>query len=371
MSKYLIRRLDGTTEGPYTAAELRTLAYEGQLTDADQISPLGETRWVSARKVGGIREILEMLAPPPAAPAEAQPPVNEGDNAPRADGPSRVSAFVDDSGTGSNGGSQGEAPPPPPPFESSSFATPQHPRRPLAAGATEGAGFADRVLRGAFGFARAISVLVILACSLALVGSLVLAAYSLMPVEPDATSSEVETPALAAFVEECRAVETREPSDSTTNMDDGRPRQVRARNDACAPYRADFEFVLRTLQISAESEDVLCRKALALPSDYRRQFAVGLRVLAEDYRKKQPSGARCEPADAVNWYIADFEQRVEAELAERELAELAAAAEGARRGQRVVLGLSIAGGAGILLLAFLFLPLLIQIERNTRQPLAR
>jgi|GEM_PF-5038977 len=75
MSKYLVRRANGVTDGPFSSSQLRELAYEGHLTASDEISPMGETRWVSASKVGGIKEILEMLSPPEGstAPPELAP----------------------------------------------------------------------------------------------------------------------------------------------------------------------------------------------------------------------------------------------------------------------------------------------------------
>ena len=76
MSKYMVRKANGTTDGPFTSAELKTLAYEGGLSLTDMISPVGESKWVAASRVGGIREILEMMAPPAranAADAPAQP----------------------------------------------------------------------------------------------------------------------------------------------------------------------------------------------------------------------------------------------------------------------------------------------------------
>ena len=384
MSKYLIRRPNGSTEGPYTAAELRTLAYEGQLTDADQISPLGETRWVSARKVGGIREILEALAPPPPPPGPAAGDGMRADDLGDAGanaGQSRVSAFVDDFDAPAAGPS-GAAPssvspdaPTAPPFapataSASAFGAAPQARRPAAAVAGEGTGISDRILRGAFRFARGISVLVILGCSLALLGSLALVGYNFVPSVPLGFSSGVEAPELAAFVEECRPIEIETEPQSGRNQSGEPRRQVQQRNDECAPYREDFEFAVRKLALSAEAEEILCQTVLRFSEEYREPFTTGLRVLATQYEKDKPEGNSCSPADAVNWYIREFQSRVAADRAAKAEAELAAIAESARRQQQVVLGLSIAGGAVLVLLAFLFLPLLIQIERNTRQLLA-
>jgi len=76
MSKYMVRKANGTTDGPFTSAELKTLAYEGGLSLTDMISPVGESKWVAASRVGGIREILEQMAPPAstyAVEADAKP----------------------------------------------------------------------------------------------------------------------------------------------------------------------------------------------------------------------------------------------------------------------------------------------------------
>ena len=67
-------------------------------------------------------------------------------------------------------------------------------------------------------------------------------------------------------------------------------------------------------------------------------------------------------ADAYNWYVQDFMTKVAERRAER-AAQIAA--EAARRSWASI-ALGAAGSALVLLLSFLALPLLIQIERNTR-----
>jgi hypothetical protein len=191
-----------------------------------------------------------------------------------------------------------------------------------------------------------------------------------VPSVPLGFSSGVEAPELAAFVEECRPIEIETEPQSGRNQSGEPRRQVQQRNDECAPYREDFEFAVRKLALSAEAEEILCQTVLRFSEEYREPFTTGLRVLATQYEKDKPEGNSCSPADAVNWYIREFQSRIAADRAAKAEAELAAIAESARRQQQVVLGLSIAGGAVLVLLAFLFLPLLIQIERNTRQLLA-
>jgi hypothetical protein len=76
MAKYIVRHTDGSTDGPLTSAELMSLAYEGRIGADDQIAQVGDSRWIPATRVGGIREIIEQLTPlfeesesqPPAAP---------------------------------------------------------------------------------------------------------------------------------------------------------------------------------------------------------------------------------------------------------------------------------------------------------------
>lgn len=68
MAKYLVRRPNGRIEGPYTSSELRTIAHEGRLSADDMVSPEGESNWVSTMRVRGIREILDLLAPPAPSP---------------------------------------------------------------------------------------------------------------------------------------------------------------------------------------------------------------------------------------------------------------------------------------------------------------
>ncbi len=75
-----------------------------------------------------------------------------------------------------------------------------------------------------------------------------------------------------------------------------------------------------------------------------------------------PREAECTGADAANWYIGTFQNR----LAERQAQALLDQQAAAQRRQLLIPALSGIGTAIGALLMFLILPLLIQIERNTR-----
>jgi hypothetical protein len=61
VNTYRIQRADGSIEGPFSAAVLRSLAEQGRIGQADRISPDGSDRWFPATRVKGIRENLEPL----------------------------------------------------------------------------------------------------------------------------------------------------------------------------------------------------------------------------------------------------------------------------------------------------------------------
>lgn len=398
MSKYQLRRANGTIEGPMSSSELRALASAGQIAATDEICVIGTNRWVPASRVSGIKEII---APPikpdtlnedtratwdesgfesgPIGPGEAfewgagatpppVPPAVPGFDASNAPPPPAPASSARQARGVSGAG--GATPPPPSGPQGparSSAGSPDDAGKPAPADGVDGNKFSDRVLRGAFRFARAISVLVIIACTLALLGSLALAGYGLMPVMPVITSEAIDTPSLAEFVEDCAPVtisrENREAREEPRATEEGE----RIREDTCARYREDIQFAMSRLQLASSAESILCRTVNGFPEEYRTQFSEGLRELAERYESQKPRGDKCEGVDAVNWYVQSFKERIEAEKAEKELAEIAAAAKRVERRSLVALGLSVAGGAVLVLLAFLFLPLLIQIERNTRQ----
>ncbi|MFZ9915366.1 MAG: hypothetical protein ACO3IB_08555, partial [Phycisphaerales bacterium] len=62
MSRYFIRRTDGTIEGPFSSTDLRVLAKCGEIRDVDLVRRDGERLWVRANKVGGLRDVIAQAA---------------------------------------------------------------------------------------------------------------------------------------------------------------------------------------------------------------------------------------------------------------------------------------------------------------------
>jgi hypothetical protein len=57
-SAYHVRKPDGSIEGPFSSQDLRSRARAGLIDGRDVVQREGESVWVRAAKVGGIREIL-------------------------------------------------------------------------------------------------------------------------------------------------------------------------------------------------------------------------------------------------------------------------------------------------------------------------
>lgn len=326
MANFLIKHSDGRIEGPITVPQLRAGIRAGKITESTLIQQEGRRSWHAAGTVPGLASLFaeaaaarasESVAQEEALPEPEEPPVRAGA---AAAAPSRAPSAV----------------------------TAAVPARP---------GLGDRILRGAFQFARSISVLVIIASLLVAAGGSALAVYALLPSPPTLAGS-LDKPTLAEFVEEC----------SRPSASQQAPRQPRPRGrdletvDDCGPYRARAEAIVARLKVTEAAVDVLCSRIAAVPAKHRDAFIGGLEALSVAFESNPPKGEDCTGADAANWYMREFFARIELEQAEEAAAEAAAAA----RRSMLMPALAAIGSAIAALLMFLILPLLIQIERNTR-----
>lgn len=62
MSRYFIRKTDGTIDGPFSSTELRARARLGDIREVDLVRRDGERLWVRANKVGGLRDVIAQAA---------------------------------------------------------------------------------------------------------------------------------------------------------------------------------------------------------------------------------------------------------------------------------------------------------------------
>jgi hypothetical protein len=328
VAEFFIKHPDGRIEGPITGPQLRAGVRVGKITPSTLVRQDGRTSWHAAGSIPGLAALFaEVAASQPAADSAASDP-------------------------------PGEEPPPPP---VSAAAAPATTRSGSGAAAAAGAvrlGLGDRVLRGAFQFARSISVLVIIASVLVALGGSALAVYALMPV-PRLAGGAVDEPTLGDFVEECTRPEPTQSQSSGQQRRRGTGLEV---FDPCAAYRQRAETIVARLKVTPEAVEVLCSRLTAVPAKHRDTFIDGLERLAEQFEANPPKGENCTGADAANWYMREFDRRTELEEAE----ELRAAAQAAERRSLLMPALSAIGSAIAALLMFLILPLLIQIERNTR-----
>jgi hypothetical protein len=326
VEEFFIKHQDGRIDGPFTASQLRAGVRVGKVTPSTLVRQDGRSSWHAAGSIPGLSTLFaEVVA--------SQSAAGSAGSAPRGgaaqEGP--TSTTVARGPAGNKGASE-------------------VPDRTV--------GLGDRVLRGAFQFARSISVLVIIASVLVALGGAALAVYALMPA-PRLVGGAVDRPTLGEFVEHCARSEPAQQQSPGQQRRRGTGLEV---VDACATYRQRSEAIVARLNVAPNAVEVLCSRVTAVPLPYREEFIDGLEHLSQQFAASPPKGESCSGADAANWYMREFDRRMELEDGKEALA-VAQAVE--RRGL-LMPALSAIGSAVAALLMFLILPLLIQIERNTR-----
>jgi hypothetical protein len=238
---------------------------------------------------------------------------------------------------------------------------------------------ADRILRTGFAIGRWLSIAVVVVAIVVIAFGSVSYSASLVPV-PSVAEPEATRPTAGVFVTRCveehrssqneRAAgnrrDTAGPPLGTTPRRGG---DIEVR-DECAAYRLRIRDILAYLQLDntgGDNEAILCRKIAELPEDDREWFAGTFVEFAKEWRATDEADRLlCRGADAANWFIAAAEDAL-AERRQRfmQLQLQQEAEEAARLRRRSLAVQMLAGGLGGLLV-FLIIPLLIQIERNTR-----
>jgi hypothetical protein len=326
LARFLIKHADGRIEGPITVQQLRDWVRAGKVIRSTLIQVEGQLSWHAAGTVPGLAQLF--------AEAEAAAAQSVPDEVP----PAEPNDLNDATGSAET-----------------SAATPAGAIAAAAVPARRGLG--DRILRGAFHFARSISVLVIIVSLLVTAAGSAVAVYALLP-SPRLPPEPVDKPTLAEFVEECSRASQSERASRRLSSQEHEFAPV----DDCGPYRERSEAVAARLRLSASAVDVLCSRIEAIRPKDRDAFISGLESLAAEFEKNPPKGEGCTAASGANWYMNEFAARIAREQAE----EARAAAAVAARRNLLMPAMTAIGAAIASLLSFLILPLLIQIERNTR-----
>lgn len=215
----------------------------------------------------------------------------------------------------------------------------------------------DRFLGWAFSFGKAVSVLVIAGCF----ATIAFAFVGLMGVTetpPRTAVPPLAAPGAADYRQYLQPV-GQSPAD-TGSADSGSVASPGEQQDRLFPKR--FVAAARQFGLSNSMLYEIRSEIVGLGQDYWEPFVAGLERFAQDLKA---AGQPLNEATA-RWYVQRFAQMAqERAVAERRRDQEQAVARAVAEGRRAYL-LTIIGGAIAALLTFLFLPLLIQIEQNTR-----
>ena len=340
---------EGTKEGPITSAQLRRLAESGYIQPETLVWREGLPDWVEARRIPGLfnpERGQGDAGSDDAAGGERQPP----SDAKGSKGRGETSAGL---GTSS------------PAAGATRFNRASPPRS-----------IADRILFVAFAIGRWFSIVVVVVAVFVIGAGAFAFVASLVPTPP-AEEPELSTPSAVVFFAECAGRRSQLPRSGglppsrAAAQGGGLGRSPRpSSSDPCAPYRVQARDVFAYLKMDNSNgglEDSLCEVVMGLDEDDRAWFLDAFLEFAKAWsRSSEARLPGCEAAKAADWFVVE----ANAMLAQRErlyqqrLLERMQAEE--RRLERRLLALQMLGGGLASLLAFLALPLLIQIERNTR-----
>lgn len=205
-------------------------------------------------------------------------------------------------------------------------------------------GFLDRFLWKVFSIAKIISAIVVSIC-------LIIATFAGIGLLFGGGKS-FETPEFFSFKEQ---LETQ-----TTQYKYSRNyEELNAKRKIEKEYGEDIKGIVKKFNLPSNAYDVLIKELINIKEEYRDEFIKGLEDYledAEDYIEKEGKKAKITIVDAVNQYLWEFEK----EIQKVEMSQATAS-------MQKVYSLSILGGSLLIMLGFLIVPLLIQIERNTRK----
>ena len=352
MIMYEVKLSSGKIIGPFNAADLKEALQDGRLSGDDLVRRIDGGNFVPIRSVRGLKDLI-------------QPTDNAGTS----------------SSTTPNKMSNGEFSTPSTPaqptsrFESSSDSAVDrsvdrsvdtYPTPPaLDAG--------DKVLRAAFSVGRWFSIIVISLCAFSLVGAIIFYIMnSGFDAQPAPVNQTIRPASTLEFIEICR-IPTQTSNSSGGGQSSSGSYRASGVIDPCQKYRSRIIEITQALGITSptnasgkNSGDVICDWIQQIPGKDKEQFVDDFVAFAKSFQATTPKPANCDGAKAASFFNDEFLAALMVREQQEKAAAIAAALENARRQAMQQWAVYAAAGAVANLLVFLFFPLLIQIERNTR-----
>ena len=347
MTMYEVKLSSGKVIGPFNSSDLKEALQDGRLSGVDLVRRTDGGDFVPIRSVRGLKDLIRPTGntkTPASTPSESA-------SAAAFSIPPTPTNFSSSSASSFEESSSGSHPTPNPP--------------PLDAG--------DKVLRLAFSVGRWFSIIVISLCAIGLVGAII---FYLMnsgfEAKPAVVNQTIRAASTLEFIETCRVLNQPSPSSNGGQSPVGSYRSGGG-IDPCQKYRTHINEITQALGITgttntsgASSGDVICEWIQAIPISDKEQFINDFIAFAKSFQATTPKPANCDGAQAATFFHEQFVAALNEREQQEKAAALAADLENTRR--RMQQGMAVYAGAIAIatLLVFLFFPLLIQIERNTR-----
>ena len=340
---YEVKLSSGKIIGPFNAGDLKEALQDGRITGDDLVRRTNGGEFVPIRSVRGLKDLI-------------RPTGNAGTPSPSSPTSAAHEAFAA----------------PPPPHSTSSFgSSPEssaatHPTPPpLDAG--------DKVLRAAFSIGRWFSIIVISLCALSLAGAIIFYIMnSGFDAQPAPVNQTIRPASTLEFIEICR-LPTQTNAPSGGGQSSSGSYSTSGVIDTCQKYRSRIIEITQALGITSPTNasgknagDVICDWIQQIPTNDKEQFVDDFVAFAKSFQATTPKPANCDGARAATFFHDEFLAALMVREQQEKAAAIAAALENAHRQAMQQWAVYAAAGAVANLLIFLFFPLLIQIERNTR-----
>jgi predicted PurR-regulated permease PerM len=202
----------------------------------------------------------------------------------------------------------------------------------------------DRFLWKVFSVAKVISAVIVTIC-------LVVAIFSGFGLIFGGGKS-FETPEFSSLKE---VIETRKTQQAYTNN----YKDLETKRKIEKEYGDDIEGIVKKYNLPSDAYNIFIKKLINMKEEYRDKFVEGLEDFlddAQDYIEDKGKESKITIIDAANYYLSSFDNEIQT-------VEMSKAS--AQAGKITLL--AILGGSLLIMLGFLLIPLLIQIEKNTRK----